>query len=111
MKDGGEKHRTPKYNNSSLIFIYIYHQIFVIILRSNNYSNQMSSEDFKLASARASSKVFPEPSSNQKLQLYGLYKQATKGSGQDGKGRPGVMDPVGRAKFDAWAACGVNILC
>ncbi len=34
------------------------------------------------------------------LQLYSLYKQATEGdvAGE----RPGLLDPVGRAKFDAW---------
>ena len=35
------------------------------------------------------------------LELYALYKQGTEG---DAAGRrPGIMDPVGRAKFDAWA--------
>lgn len=35
------------------------------------------------------------------LELYALYKQATAGnvSGQ----RPGMLDAVARAKFDAWA--------
>jgi acyl-CoA-binding protein len=64
----------------------------------------MSTEDvFKRAATRASEKKFPDPSSSQKLQLYGLYKQSTKGpcSGS----RPGMTDPVGRAKYDAWAAC------
>lgn len=42
------------------------------------------------------------PSNEQLLALYGLYKQATEG---DSKGsRPGILDPKGRAKFDAWAA-------
>ncbi|MBN2309591.1 MAG: acyl-CoA-binding protein [Candidatus Hydrogenedentes bacterium] len=36
------------------------------------------------------------------LKLYALYKQATKGD-CEGK-RPGMIDFVGRAKFDAWAA-------
>ena len=36
------------------------------------------------------------------LELYGLYKQSSKG---DCLGdRPGMMDFVGRAKFDAWNA-------
>ncbi|MDX1387285.1 MAG: acyl-CoA-binding protein, partial [bacterium] len=35
------------------------------------------------------------------LKLYSLYKQATKGD-VSGK-RPGMLDMVGRAKFDAWA--------
>jgi acyl-CoA-binding protein len=36
------------------------------------------------------------------LKLYALYKQATVGD-VTGK-RPGLFDPVGRAKFDAWKA-------
>ena len=35
-----------------------------------------------------------------KLEFYALYKQATEGD-VSGK-RPGMMDFVGRAKFDAW---------
>jgi acyl-CoA-binding protein len=35
------------------------------------------------------------------LKIYALYKQATEGDVQ-GK-RPGMLDMVGRAKFDAWA--------
>lgn len=38
----------------------------------------------------------------QKLELYALFKQATEG---DVAGpRPGLLDPVGRAKWDAWRA-------
>lgn len=41
------------------------------------------------------------PSNDELLQLYSLYKQATDG---DVKGsRPGMLDMVGRAKYDAWA--------
>jgi len=36
------------------------------------------------------------------LELYALYKQATAGD-VSGK-RPGMFDPVGRAKYDAWSA-------
>ncbi len=41
------------------------------------------------------------PDNDSLLQLYALYKQASVGdvSGD----RPGLMDPVGRAKYDAWA--------
>lgn len=39
------------------------------------------------------------PSNEQKLEFYALYKQATEGD-VSGK-RPGMMDFVGRAKFDA----------
>lgn len=40
------------------------------------------------------------PGNDDLLQLYALYKQASVGDAQ-GK-RPGMMDFVGRAKFDAW---------
>lgn len=42
-----------------------------------------------------------KPSNDLKLEFYGLYKQATEGD-VSGK-RPGMMDFVGRAKYDAWA--------
>lgn len=43
------------------------------------------------------------PAESVLLDLYGWYKQATDG---DVTGdRPGIMDPVGRAKYDAWARC------
>lgn len=41
-----------------------------------------------------------KPSNDQKLEFYALYKQATVGD-VIGK-RPGMMDFVGRAKYDAW---------
>lgn len=41
-----------------------------------------------------------EPSNDTKLKFYALYKQATEG---DVKGKkPGMLDVVGRAKFNAW---------
>lgn len=42
-----------------------------------------------------------KPSNEVKLEFYALYKQATEGD-VSGK-RPGMMDFVGRAKYDAWA--------
>ena len=53
--------------------------------------------------AVADSKNLPEkPDNATLLELYALYKQGTEG---DAAGRrPGIMDPVGRAKFDAWGA-------
>jgi diazepam-binding inhibitor (GABA receptor modulating acyl-CoA-binding protein) len=42
------------------------------------------------------------PSSDELLELYALYKQAT--SGDASGSRPGMMDFKGRAKFDAWTA-------
>ncbi len=41
------------------------------------------------------------PDNNTLLLLYAFYKQATVGN-VSGK-RPGFTDPVGRAKYDAWA--------
>lgn len=41
------------------------------------------------------------PSNDDMLALYSLYKQGSEG---DAKGsRPGMLDVVGRAKYDAWA--------
>lgn len=42
-----------------------------------------------------------QPSNEMKLEFYSLYKQASEG---DVKGkRPGMLDFIGRAKYDAWA--------
>ncbi|HAA56908.1 MAG TPA: acyl-CoA-binding protein [Myxococcales bacterium] len=42
-----------------------------------------------------------KPSNDLKLEMYSLFKQATEG---DVKGkRPGMLNMVGRAKYDAWA--------
>ena len=40
------------------------------------------------------------PSTENLLELYALYKQAT--TGDVSGSRPGMMDFKGRAKFDAW---------
>ena len=42
------------------------------------------------------------PDNLAKLKLYALYKQATQGAPTGN--RPGIMDFVGRAKYDAWKA-------
>lgn len=44
-----------------------------------------------------------KPSNEMKLEFYALYKQATAGD-VSGK-RPGMMDFVGRAKYDVWEQC------
>lgn len=62
----------------------------------------MSSPEFASAVARIEAADI-DPSPQDKLVLYGLYKQATVGDVQ-GK-RPGMLDLVGRAKYDAWAEC------
>lgn len=56
--------------------------------------------NFKTAAAEAQT-LAKRPDNDTMLQLYALYKQATAGD-NTGK-RPGFTDPVGRAKFDAWA--------
>ena len=57
-------------------------------------------ERFEQAATEA--KQLPEkPDNAMLLRLYALYKQ---GSAGDATGdRPGMMDFVGRAKYDAWA--------
>ena len=42
-----------------------------------------------------------KPSNDLKLQMYALFKQATVGD-VTGK-KPGMMDVVGKAKYNAWA--------
>lgn len=46
-------------------------------------------------------KLKSRPDNDQLLQLYASYKQAT--TGDVAGSRPGMLDMVGRAKFDAWA--------
>ncbi len=46
-------------------------------------------------------KLPAKPDNDTLLELYSLFKQATKGDAS-GK-RPGMLDFVARAKFDAWA--------
>jgi len=60
-----------------------------------------STDPFSDAQERVK-KLSRRPSNPELLDLYGLYKQATDG---DVKGsRPGMLDPKGRAKFDAWSS-------
>jgi acyl-CoA-binding protein len=47
-------------------------------------------------------KLSRRPSNPELLDLYGLYKQATDGDVTGS--RPGMLDPRGRAKFDAWSS-------
>ena len=61
----------------------------------------MATEDEFRAAADTVSRLTRDPGNDTKLRLYALYKQATEGD-VAGK-RPGMMDFVGRAKYDAWA--------
>eukprot|EP00894_Picocystis_sp_ML_P001369 jgi/Pico_ML_1/51886/g18.t1 len=56
-------------------------------------------EDFEKAAEEA--KTLPADLPNEeKLALYGLFKQATVGDCDTSK--PNIFDPKGRAKWDAW---------
>ncbi|MEI2764452.1 MAG: acyl-CoA-binding protein [Dermatophilaceae bacterium] len=57
-------------------------------------------DDFQ-AAIDAVDTLTKDPGQQVKLTLYALFKQATEGD-VAGK-RPGMMDFVGRAKYDAWA--------
>ena len=58
-------------------------------------------ERFQAAVAWIKSAPPSKASTNEvKLQLYSLFKQAK--SGDCASSRPGMFDPVGRAKWDAW---------
>ncbi len=62
----------------------------------------MSDVDAAFTTALADVEALPErPGNEDLLKLYALYKQAKVGDA-DGK-RPGMMDFVKRAKYDAWA--------
>ena len=61
----------------------------------------MSGTDFEKSVATVGN-LADDPGNDIKLRLYALYKQATAGD-VEGK-RPGFTNPVGRAKYDAWAA-------
>jgi len=58
-------------------------------------------DDFASAKTRVE-KLPKTPSSEELLELYSLYKQATQGDVSGS--RPGMLDFKGRAKFDAWSA-------
>ena len=58
-------------------------------------------EDFKQAQIDAKN-LTQRPGNDVLLKLYALYKQGTEGN--VGDNRPGVLDLVGRAKYDAWKA-------
>ena len=63
----------------------------------------MSDLKARFDQALADSKLLPaKPDNNTLLQIYSLFKQGSVGDVQGE--RPGMMDFVGRAKYDAWAA-------
>ena len=61
----------------------------------------MSDLNATFEAAVANSKTLSErPDNATLLKIYALYKQATEGDNTEK--RPGMMDMVGRAKWDAW---------
>ena len=60
----------------------------------------MASDDDFVAAQERVRRLARQPTAEELLALYGLYKQATAGNAR-GK-RPGLLDLRGRAKFDAW---------
>ena len=52
------------------------------------------------AAVAASKQLSERPDNATLLKLYALYKQGTEGDNETK--RPGMMDMVGRAKWDAW---------
>lgn len=58
-------------------------------------------EEFEQAQVRVKT-LTERPSNENLLQLYALFKQGSAGD-VSGK-RPGMLDMVNRAKYDAWAA-------
>ena len=63
----------------------------------------MSDLNTRFEQALAESKQLPaKPDNETLLKIYSLFKQGSAGDVQGD--RPGMMDFVGRAKYDAWAA-------
>jgi diazepam-binding inhibitor (GABA receptor modulating acyl-CoA-binding protein) len=54
------------------------------------------------AAAEAVQALHERPDNDTLLKLYAFYKQGTKGDVSGS--RPGLLDFVGRSKYDAWAA-------
>ncbi|CAJ1951224.1 unnamed protein product [Cylindrotheca closterium] len=63
----------------------------------------MSDLKAKFEEAAEKARVVQGVSNDDKLKLYGLFKQATQGPIGD-RARPSLFSPTERAKFDAWAA-------
>lgn len=71
----------------------------------NREGRILMTEELKARFERAAenvTKMSKRPDGPNLLKLYSLYKQAMEGDNKGG--RPGLMDFVGRAKYDAWKA-------
>ena len=63
----------------------------------------MSKFEIAANAIKASGSQGAKMTDDELLQIYGLYKQATVGDNNTNK--PGILDPKGRKKHDAWTAC------
>ena len=62
-------------------------------------------ESFEIAAEKA--RHIQNVSNDNKLKLYGLFKQVKEGPvAATGHTRPSFFDPTGRAKYDAWQSLG-----
>eukprot|EP00227_Mantoniella_beaufortii_P012880 CAMPEP_0197585422 /NCGR_PEP_ID=MMETSP1326-20131121/7727_1 /TAXON_ID=1155430 /ORGANISM="Genus nov. species nov., Strain RCC2288" /LENGTH=86 /DNA_ID=CAMNT_0043149925 /DNA_START=93 /DNA_END=353 /DNA_ORIENTATION=- len=61
----------------------------------------VSKGEFEAAAEEA--KEIKKASNDEQLELYGWFKQAN--VGDVNIERPGMFDPKGKAKFDAWEKC------
>ncbi|KAI8143286.1 acyl CoA binding protein-domain-containing protein [Fennellomyces sp. T-0311] len=66
---------------------------------SDRYVGQRFNKALHIVQHLSPSSSF-QPTKEQKLELYALYKQAAQGNVDTQ--RPGIFDVVGRAKWDAW---------
>ena len=62
----------------------------------------MSTPEELEAATRRVNGLAKAPSTDDMLALYGFFKQANAGDATGS--RPGMLDPKGRAKFDAWSS-------
>ena len=65
----------------------------------------MSSLEEQFQAAAEKARATQGVSNENKKKIYALFKQATEGPIGD-RPRPGIFDPVGRAKHDAWTDLG-----
>ncbi|XP_062833770.1 enoyl-CoA delta isomerase 2 isoform X2 [Anolis carolinensis] len=75
----------------------------VFQLHTTKYIMQFSQEDFEKAKDQLKL-LEDDPGNEVKLKLYALYKQATEGPCKTPK--PGMLDFVKKAKWDAWSSLG-----
>jgi acyl-CoA-binding protein len=97
-------HRHP--NNLPIISAVILIAYRSISSTSKEKTEEIFDKAVRFLQAKQSEKTGRSVSNEDKLVIYGLFKQATHGpSSSSETGRPGMFDMIGRAKFDAWSAC------